>query len=282
MPKSFVKNKLKVAAVNSWSQPLAVEGNIAGIQSFLDKLESENIQFALFPELCISGYINNTEDLAHYAKVHKSTLNQLIALSDKYNITFSVGLPMPLKGSWGIGQVVLQAGEIIHCHYKTHLSVHEKQVFIPGDTLSCFTAEGFKIGLLQCLESHYPELSLGLQQKGAHMLCFAFASPRETPEEKLKRFKIMLQARAYDNACFVMACNQTGKTPSGKEYAGAAVIISPRADVLAQCAGMKADYCVAELDLSAIEKIKNSQMSNFPAYRNTLIDIKFKPDTDLN
>ena len=86
----------------------------------------------------------------------------------------------------------------------------------------------------------------------------------------------MLQARAYDNVCFVMACNQTGKTPSGKNYAGVALILSPRGKVLARCASMQPDYCIAELDFEEIDKIKNSAMSNFPAYRNTEIDIKVR------
>jgi len=267
---------IKVAAVNSWSEPLAIEKNIAGITEFLKELDTKNVHYALFPELCVSGYINNTNDLKDYTTLHESVVEELAQLSSRFNVTFSVGLPLPLENSWGIGQLTFRRGIVIHTHYKTHLSVHEKEVYVTGSQIELFQQELFNIGMLLCLESHYPELSLLQQRKGAHLLCFAFASPRETAEEKLKRFKMMLQARAYDNACFVMACNQTGKTPSGKNYAGVAVIISPRAEILAECCGMNADFCIAELDMNHISKIRYSLMSNFPAYRNCNIDITFK------
>ncbi|MCU4155111.1 hypothetical protein J1N10_03935 [Carboxylicivirga sp. A043] len=267
---------IKVAAINSWSEPLAIDKNINGIEHHLNELGHQGVNYALFPELGVSGYINNKQDLYVYVQQYDEILKQLINLSEHNSITFSVGLPMPINNHWGIAHLTLYGGQQVALHYKTHLSVHEKEVFSPGNQLQIFEQNGIKTGLQLCLESHYPELSLSMSQQQAELLCFAFASPRETPEEKLERFKMLLQARAYDNACFVMACNQTGLTPSGKNYAGVALILSPRGKVLARSTGMKSNYCIAEIDLKAIETIKNSVMSNFPAYRNTDFELRFK------
>ncbi len=269
-------NNIKVAVVNSWAEPLAVEQNIKGIASKLSYLSVIGVDYVLFPELSVSGYINNKNDLQIYAKQHEQVLEQLKGLSQKYALIFSVGLPMPLEGNWGIAQLTFYKGDIIHVHFKTHLSVHEQQVFNAGTTLQKFNVGQFFVGMQLCLESHYPELGIVYQQQGANILCFAFASPRETPQEKYERFLMMLQTRAYDNACFVLACNLTGKTPSGKDYSGVSMIISPRGKVLASHVGMQAGYCMADIDLSEIIAIKNSQMSNFPAYRKTNIKVKFK------
>lgn len=270
------KNSIRVASANSWSEPLAIEKNINGIASILSSVSVKGVDYVLFPELSVSGYINNKRDLQIYTEKHEQVLSQLESLSKKYEYVFSIGLPMPLGKDWGIAQLTYHQGKIIHIHFKTHLSVHEQQVFKAGTALQTFKIEQFTVGMQLCLESHYPELSLAYQQQGTHILCFAFASPRETPQEKHDRFLMMLQTRAYDNACFVFACNLTGKTPSGKDYAGTAMIISPRGKVLASYLGMQAGFCMADIDLSAIYAIKNSQMSNFPAYRKTNIKVRFK------
>lgn len=266
---------IKVAAVNSWSEPLAIKPNIEGIKHILDELKNQGVNYALFPELSVSGYINNCKDLQSYTEQHANTLVSIEELSAQYALTFSVGLPMPLGNNWGIAQLTFYKGQVIAIHYKTHLSVHEKEVFTAGNELQLFSQNAINTGMLLCLESHYPELSLIQQNKGAQLLCFAFASPRETPNEKLERFKMMLQARAYDNVCFVAACNQTGITPSGKRYAGAALILSPRGKVLAQSTGMNANYCIADINTEDIDKIKQSVMSDFPSYRNSTFSLRF-------
>lgn len=270
------RNSITVAAVNSWAEPLSIEQNINGIASILSALVKKGVDYALFPELSVSGYINNKEDLQLYSQMHEEILTQLKKLSQKYLFAFSAGLPMSLGDEWGIAQLTFCLGEVINLHFKTHLSVHEQQIFKAGTVLQTFNIGHFSTGMQLCLESHYPELSLAYQQREANVLCFAYASPRETPQEKYERFRMMLQTRAYDNACFVIACNLTGKTPSGKDYAGAAMIISPRGKVLASCIGMQADYCIADFDLLDIAAIKNSQMSNFPAYRKTITKVEFK------
>ncbi|MBN2166910.1 MAG: hypothetical protein JW717_11585 [Marinilabiliaceae bacterium] len=270
------KNSIKVAAINSWAEPLNIKQNINGMASILSAVSEKQVDYALFPELSVSGYINNKQNLHLYTQIHDQVLIQLKNLSKKYSVVFSVGLPFPIGNEWGIGQLTFFMGNIIDCHFKTHLSIHEQLVFKAGSSLQAFGIEQFTMGVQLCLESHYPELSLAYQQQGTNILCFAYASPRETPQEKYDRLSIMLQTRAYDNTCFAIACNLTGKTPSGKNYAGTAMIISPRGKVLASCLGIQSDYCIANIDLSDITAIKNSQMSNFPAYRKTNTKIEFK------
>lgn len=266
---------MKVAAVNSWSEPLQIEQNLEGIRTLIRQLEDENVDYALFPELSVSGYINSAEMLNQYTPHYSKALLALLNLSVKTSVIFSVGLPIPDVNGWSMGQLTFAKGEIIGRHFKTHLSVYEKETFVSGSDLDLFECATFSIGMQLCLESHYPELSLAYQNKGANLLCFAFASPRETPNEKAERFGMYLKARAYDNACFVMACNSTGKTPSGKDYAGAAMIISPRGKILAQSKGYESNYCITDINKEDIQVIKNSTMSNFPAYRSTHLNLEF-------
>ncbi len=274
------KSTMKVAAVCSWMETLGTEQNISCIESFLQELEKQHVEYALFPELSVSGYINNSVDLDSFLSVADDMILRLKQLSKQYLLAFSVGMPMMIGNAPTISQLTFWDGNIIHQHKKTHLSVHEKEVFKPGNELQLLSLNHSKIGMHLCLESHYPELSLHHQQQGANLLAFAFASPRETPEEKMERFQMLLKCRAYDNACFVMACNATGTTPTKKNYAGVSMIISPRGKVLAQYKGMEPGYCMAEIDFNDIRKIKNSVMSDFPSYRTTTLNLSFKEKID--
>lgn len=274
------KSTLRIAAVSSWMETLAIVQNIRCIETFLSELEKQGVEYALFPELSVSGYINNTDDLASFLSVYDDTILTLKQLSKQYSLAFSVGIPMLIDNGSAIAQLTFKDGNIIHQHNKTHLSVHEKEVFEFGKELELLPLNHSKIGMHLCLESHYPELSLHYQQQGANLLAFAFASPRETPEEKMERFQMMLKCRAYDNACFVMACNATGTTPTKKNYAGVSMIVSPRGKVLAQYKGMEPGYCMAEIDFNEIRKIKDSLMSDFPSYRTTTLNLSFKEKID--
>lgn len=259
--------KLKIAAINSKALPLQIADNLRIIQSHLTHLSEENVEYALFPELSVSGYLNSTALVEAYAPMHEDTLAQLKALSQANDMTFSVGLPLPLREGFAIGQLTLSAGEIIHIHYKTHLSTHESEHFVTGRKIDNCQVGEWSIGMQLCLESHYPELSLKQQKAGADLLCFAMASPRETAQEKYDRLLPMFKTRAYDNACFVMSCNLEAISTTGKSYEKVAMILSPRGEVLAKAIGET--YCIAELDYASIDTIKNSVMSNFPAYRQT-------------
>ena len=266
--------KLRIAAVNSEANVLQIEQNMTHIKEHLTLLSAEGVEYALFPELSVSGYLNSFDLLEQYAHLHEQTLAHLLVLSKEIDMIFSVGLPLPVGKEWGIGQVTLLRGEILHTYLKTHLSVNEKKHYVSGNQLSNIRAGAWNMGLQLCLESHYPELSLKQQEQGAELLCFAMASPRESALEKYERLLPVFKTRAYDNACFVMSCNLGGISASGIQRPKVAMIISPRGQVIAQA--VDEDYCVATIDSDQLLAIKESKMGNFPAYRQMNMYSSFK------
>ena len=99
-------------------------------------------------------------------------------------------------------------------------------------------------------------------------MCFPFASPRETPDEKLDRFKMILRSRAYDNTCYACCCNAVGNYGDGQRYVGVALIVDPRGNVIAEACGYEEDFIEAEIDLGEIDRIKSSSMGYFRAKEN--------------
>ncbi len=258
-----------IACAHTLSEPLNFKKNITNIEKYLNVFEQKKVSYALFPEMSISGYFNTEKECNEYQKHYKDLLGNIITLSKKHTLHFAVGMPVFHNNKWHIAQVIFNKGKIVGQHFKTHLSENEKRIFSEGNEINTFDIGEYKTGFQVCLESHFPELSSILQQKKAQIISVPFASPRETPEEKLKRIGSMLQTRAYDNCCFIIACNICGTSKNGKLYAGFSVIISPRGKIISSKKGYQQGYCIADIDLNELTQIKNSKMGYFPGFKRT-------------
>jgi len=255
----MINNKIKIAAVNFKSSQDIFE-NINHLEEFLDILTKENVHFVLFPELSISSYCNNFSIHRKWDECKGEAIRKLNEISKKYDIIFSVGFPHDSH----ISQAVWYRGNMQALHHKTKLGPSEKANFKWGRDIHISNIEGFKFGTSICYESHFPEISAKYEEQGASLLCFPFASPRESLEEKDDRFKMILRARAYDNSCFAICCNSIGEYGSNKDkYAGVALIIDPKGKILAETKSYEETYIIAEMDLDIIENIKKSNMGYF-------------------
>jgi len=256
-------NKRKIAVVNFESSQ-DVMANIANVERWLKKLVERNIDFVLFPELCITSYINSFSIHHLWDEIKVQAIMQLNKISSENPIMFSVGFPHDSH----ISQAIWNNGQMIGLHNKTKLGPSEKGSFKCADELHITNIQGKFIGTSICYESHYPEISSKYEDQGAHLLCFPYASPRETPEDKIERFKMIIRARAYDNTCYACCCNSVGEYGDGQKYAGAALIVGPKGEVIAETCGYEEDFIEAEIDLGEIDRIKSSAMGYFRAKEN--------------
>lgn len=259
----MLNNKRKIAAVNFKSTNDIME-NISNIERWLKILVEKEIDFVLFPELCITSYINSFSIHHVWDEIKQEAILQLNKISRENPIMFSVGFPNDSH----ISQAIWSEGQMIGLHNKTKLGPSERENFKYDDSLHVTNIKGNYIGTSICYESHYPEISAVYEDQGAELLCFPFASPRETLEEKSDRFKMIVCARAYDNTCYACACNCVGEYGEANKYAGVALIVDPKGHIMAETKGYEEAYVEAEIDLEAIRKIKSSAMGYFRAKEN--------------
>jgi predicted amidohydrolase len=65
---------------------------------------------------------------------------------------------------------------------------------------------------------------------------------------------VLLQARAIENQCWVIACNEVG--PNGSVMLGGhSMVVSPRGEIVAE-AGTSEEVLYAEIDLTEVEKFR--------------------------
>jgi N-carbamoylputrescine amidase len=258
---------MKVAALSSKCLIGELQKNLSTTIHWIKKLDEQGVEFILFPELNLSGYTKNT-DLLDKAILEKEAIFKCLEeCSKQCNAAFAVGFPDREDDKYFISHFIFDEGKMIGSHRKTHLSANEKEVFTEGDQLEVFQVKEICIGIQLCYETHFPELSFIQTQKGAMLLAMAFASPKENSEVKAERLKRYLSARAYDNTCYVMACNQDSVNEKGTLFPPVSFILDPKGKVVVEFGQENDEVAWLELDIQQIEKIKQSKMGYFNAHK---------------
>jgi N-carbamoylputrescine amidase len=258
---------MKIAAAYIHAIPGDITANLNQTLALLQQLKKEKAAFVLFPELSLTGYSTAKQDIELALSQKEAVMHQLSEFSKKSNFSFAVGYPQRHNEQLYIAHYLFTEGKIAGIHQKSHLGPNEKKTFSEGDELSVFQTGPLKIGMQLCFETHFPEISYAQARQGANLLAMAFASPNETGAEKSERFKRYLCARAYDNACYVMACNLSGTTARGAHLPGLAMIIDPKGKVLAETHSAGSGYCVADFSTDALNGIYQSKMAWFNHFK---------------
>lgn len=259
---------MRIAAVYSTQKQGAIDQNIQETATWLERMAGKGAELIVFPELSITGYTTQAEDVKKLATQSTYIEKAMEDLSRPYRCAFSAGYIVGEEGCYFIAQSVFHQGKCLHTHLKTHLSPTEQAVYTAAEVLTCFEINETKIGQQLCFETHFPELSYHQAYQGAELIAMSFVSPRETPQEKMSRFSRYLPARAYDNNCFVAAANATGYSASGQPLAGVAMIIHPTKGIIASSESYETGYCMAECDFNDLAARRQSRMGWFNQHKN--------------
>lgn len=105
----------------------------------------------------------------------------------------------------------------------------------------------------------FPEAALALRRQGAQVLTYPSAFAVRTGAA---HWQTLLQARAIDTQCWVLAAAQIGMHPGLTRVSwGHAMIVDPWGSVVAQCTDTPPhapQFCMADMDLSALEPLRAS------------------------
>lgn len=258
---------MKVASVGSISVLGNVEQNLQNTLQYIDNLATLDVDFIFFPELNLSGYLKDKDSIDWILKQETRFLELLIRKSERMGISFAVGFPEKIEGKYFIAHHVISKGKLVGTHRKTHLSPGEKEIYSEADEIQVFKINDATIGIQLCYETHFPEISAIQSGMGANLLAFGFASPGETGTGKLERFKRYLPARAYDNNCYVIACNQDSLLESGCSIPGLSLAIDPKGMLVAESSSRQDNYAVTLINLEQIKEIQQSKMACFNKHK---------------
>lgn len=223
--------------------------NLAQLKKLLAALSPIPGQLVLLPEnaFCIAdkkSYLCLSENLGEgYYQT------QLSALAKHYQCYLVCG-SFPIKSTiadkiFTTSLVFSPLGELISYYHKIHLfdalvtdqtgQYRESDSFVPGQEVKLFDWDcgdySVKVGLAICYDLRFPGLFQTLRSRGAEVLLVPAAFTKTTGQA---HWLPLLQARAIENQCYIVAANQGGEHQGGRQTYGHSSIISPWGEVLNQ------------------------------------------------
>lgn len=255
---------IRIAAVVMSAAVGETAQNLAKMEKWIVAAKGNRAAVVCFPEMSITGYHVREPIQAVAETVPGPSTDRLLAVSRKTGVTILAGLAE--KGDAGhlyATHIVITPTGIIGCYRKVHPGPPEKHLFSTGDTVPVFASNGITFGIQLCYDAHFPELATAMALKGADVIFMPHASPRNTPDEKLRSWMRHLPARAYDNSVYVVACNACGDNGHGLLFPGAAVALSPSGEVIQSCAGDGEQMMMVDLNLDLLKNIRSHPMKYF-------------------
>lgn len=223
--------------------------NLETIKKLLVELSPVKNQLVLLPENVLSladkaCYFSLSEKLGE--GYYQKQLADLANYYQCYLICGSFPIISPEKNRvYTTSLVFSPQGLLISFYHKIHLfdaSVSDKKSvykesdsFTAGHQVKVFDwlveNEPIKVGLAICYDLRFPALFQLLREQGAKVIVLAAAFTQVTGK---MHWLPLLQARAIENQCYIVASNQGGKHLCGRETYGHSMIISPRGEVVKQ------------------------------------------------
>lgn len=157
--------------------------------------------------------------------------------------------------------VIDSHGSLIAKYRKIHLfdvDVSDGQTYresastSPGSDVVVATCGDLRIGLSICYDVRFPELYRKHSEQGANVLVVPAAFTLMTGKD---HWRALLQARAIENQCYVLAAAQWGTHPKGRTTYGKSMVVDPWGDVIAQ-APEREEIIFGDLNLDHLARIR--------------------------
>lgn len=191
---SEVQKITKVAAVNfipAWGD---LEGNIGRLAEAVEKVAEQGINYAVFPETAVSGYLftDSTELNPYLDTIPGKATDALLPILAKSGLYVSVGIAErdTETGLAYNSAVLLGPDGIIGKYRKIGLNSQDQKVFAPGNTgVKVFETPIGRIALLICYDDTYWQYARLAALQGAQIIGWHSVSdrmmPNATPAEML-------------------------------------------------------------------------------------------------
>jgi len=128
----------------------------------------------------------------------------------------------------------------------------ESDSFIPGDSIATFDVGDIKFGMAICYDLRFPELFRALSMAKVDVLLLPAAFTYATGKA---HWLPLLQARAIENQCYVLAANQVGDHGKDRHTWGHSMVLDPWGSILAQQTS-GCGICCAQLDKQKLVQIR--------------------------
>ncbi len=204
-------------------------------------------------------------------EICKASEKFIRTMAQRYRITLLGGgypVPAPDGRTYNRALLVNANGEELSQYDKVHLfdvdlpdgnNYQESDNVTSGTSLPIIYQSDRlgNLGISVCYDVRFPELYRQLSKDGAEVLIVPAAFTAFTGKD---HWQVLLQARAIENTCYVIAPAQTGFHNARRQTHGHAMIIDPWGITLAD-AGDNVGMAIAEIHPSRLEQVRRQMPS---------------------
>ncbi len=227
--------------------------NMIRAEAAIADAATQGAQAVILPELWTTGYaMREIAQLAEPPGGAAVACLQKLAVRHHLYIGGGSIAEADRGGVYNTSYTIAPDGTLLSRYRKRKLfPLMDEHIFMqPGAEEALAATEYGTWGSLICFDLRFPDLARSLVLQGATILWL----PAEWPNPRLEHWRILLQARAIEDQCFVVACNRVGRDENNSFF-GHSLVIDPWGVILAE-GGEGEDIVAATLDLSAVAAVR--------------------------
>lgn len=227
---------------------LAWEDKSSNLNLLLKKIESiqERTEVVILPEMFSTGFSMKPEILAE--KMQGKTIEWMRKISVSKKIILTGSLIIEEEGHYFNRLVWMLPNGKFGYYDKRHLFAYagEDEHYTAGNKRLIASANGWKINLLICYDLRFPVWARQTPLPAVVLKGQEYADEEKRfeydllvyvanwPEKRANAWKILLQARAIENQCYVVGVNRVGEDANKIRYRGDSMIVDPLGQILYQ------------------------------------------------
>lgn len=252
------------AAIQMTSLP-HLEKNLVEAEELIELAVRQGAELINLPEN-FSFMGTEKDKIAQGSVIALQSEKFLKTMAQRFQVTIlGGGFPVPVNSEkvYNTALLIDPNGIELARYQKVHLfdvnvpdgnTYRESSTVMPGNELPpVYASEQLgTLGLSVCYDVRFPELYRYLADKGADILFVPAAFTAYTGKD---HWQILIQARAIENTCYVIAPAQTGHHYAMRYTHGHAMIVDPWGVILAD-AGDKPGVAIAEIDPIRLEQVR--------------------------
>lgn len=257
------------AAIQMTSLP-DLEKNLVQAEELIELAVRQGAELVTLPEN-FSFLGEEANKIAIAAAIAQESEKFLKTMAQRFQVTIlGGGFPVPVDSGkvYNTALLIDPSGQELACYQKVHLfdvNLPDGNTYRESNTVMAGTAlpqvypskELGTLGLSVCYDVRFPELYRYMAHKGADILFVPAAFTAYTGKD---HWQVLLQARAIENTCYVIAPAQTGQHYALRQSHGHAMIVDPWGVILAD-AGDEPGVAIAEIDPARLEQIRRQMPS---------------------
>lgn len=205
-----------------------IESNIAAFDEKIDRL-NEDTDLIVLPEMFTTGFTMNAKEFAQ--DMSGPSIKWLKKKSQQKNADIVGSIIIRSEGNFYNRLVWAKPDGKMFTYDKKHLFSFsgEEKVYGAGRKKITVDLLGWKIRPFICYDLRFPIWTRNLEPLYDIAIFIA-----NWPEKRSMHWKLLLQARAIENQCFVLGVNRVGKDGNGYPHSGDSSIIDPNGKIIFQ------------------------------------------------